>query len=60
MQLSIEVIVFHRDDGIEARKFNRLDRARFNTIRQLGKGGNARGARGALKSRVNCSRRATP
>lgn len=57
MQLSIEAIVFHRDDGVEARKFNRLDRARFNTIRQLGEGGNTRGVRGAWKSRVNCGRR---
>jgi len=36
MQLSIEAIVFHRDDdGVEAQKFNLLDRARFNTIPQL-------------------------
>lgn len=37
MQLSIEAIVFHRGDGgVEAQKFNLLDRARFNTIPQLG------------------------
>lgn len=44
MQLSIEAIVFHRGDGdgggggcgVEVRKFNLLDRARFGTIPQLG------------------------
>lgn len=39
MQLSIEEIVFHcaaTDGGVETRKFNLLDRARFSTIPQLG------------------------